>query len=163
MTYEIEIRHLFISGGHRFVGRHGKIPQEFEMAEKEKIECVGGKGIVGDRFFDYKEDYKGQLTLFSEEVYLDLIERFNVKDRGPSVFRRNVVLAGVELNSLIGQEFRLGDVDMKGTEEATPCYWMNQAFCVGANEALRGRGGLRVRILSDGELSQGGHTLVVRD
>ena len=135
---------------------------EIEMAEKKKVECVAGKGIVGDRFFDFKEDFKGQLTFFSEEVYLDLKERFNVDDRGPSVFRRNVVLTGINLNSLIDREFSLGDVDMKGTEEATPCYWMNQAYCEGAEEALRGRGGLRVRILSDGELSQGSQSLVVR-
>lgn len=163
MTYEIEIQHLFVSGGHRYKGRHGKVPQEFEMAERESIECVAGKGIVGDRFFDHKEDFKGQLTLFSKEVYLDLVEHFSVNDKGPSVFRRNVVLAGIDLNSLIGREFSLGEVDMKGAEEASPCYWMNQAFCEGAEAALRGRGGLRVRILSDGELSRGCHTLVVSD
>lgn len=163
MTYKIEIRHLFVSGGHRFKGRHGKTPQDFEMSEREKIECIAGKGIVGDRFFDFKEDYKGQLTFFSEEVYLDLKDRFCVNDKGPSVFRRNVVLAGMDLNSLIGRKFSVGDVEMTGTEEASPCYWMNQAFCEGAEKALRGRGGLRVKFLSDGELSRGCHTLVVRD
>lgn len=163
MTYEIEIRHLYVSGGHRFVGRHGKIPSEFGMTEKEEIECVRGKGIVGDRFFDYKEDFKGQMTFFSEEVYHDLKKRFNVADKEPSVFRRNVVVAGIDLNGLIGRRFNVGDVELKGTEEATPCYWMNEAFCGGAEEALRGRGGLRVRILSDGELVKGRQSLVVQD
>jgi MOSC domain-containing protein YiiM len=39
-----------------------------------------------------------------------------------------------------------------GTQESTPCYWMNQAFAEGAEEALKGHGGLRAKILSDGIL-----------
>jgi hypothetical protein len=37
-----------------------------------------------------------------------------------------------------------------GTEECRPCYWMDGVFAPGAQEFLRGRGGLRARILTDG-------------
>ena len=163
MNQEIEIKKLFVSGGHRFVGRHGKGPREHVMEERESIECVAGKGIIGDRFFDYKEDYKGQLTFFSDEVYQDMLSRFPGIDRDPSVFRRNVLIAGVELNDLIGRRFSIGDVEMLAVEEASPCYWMNEAFCDGAEEALRGRGGLRVRLLTDGVLSVGFGTLALEE
>jgi MOSC domain-containing protein YiiM len=37
-------------------------------------------------------------------------------------------------------------------EECRPCYWMNRAIAPGAEEFLKGRGGLRAKILCDGEL-----------
>jgi MOSC domain-containing protein YiiM len=42
-----------------------------------------------------------------------------------------------------------------GTEEAKPCYWMESAFGVGAEAAMKGRGGLRARVLHDGWLTRG--------
>ncbi len=131
------------------------------MEERDSIECVAGKGIIGDRYFDHKENYKGQLTFFSEEVFLDLREKFPEVDRDPSVFRRNVLVSGIDLNKLIGQRFSVGDLEMEGVEEASPCYWMNQAYCEGAEEALRGRGGLRVRFLTDGAMQVGSASLTV--
>jgi MOSC domain-containing protein YiiM len=39
-----------------------------------------------------------------------------------------------------------------GTGECRPCYWMDQALAPGAEAALRGRGGLRAQILTNGRL-----------
>jgi MOSC domain-containing protein YiiM len=39
-----------------------------------------------------------------------------------------------------------------GTEESRPCFWMDHAFGPGAQAALKGRGGLRARILTSGRL-----------
>jgi MOSC domain-containing protein YiiM len=63
-----------------------------------------------------------------------------------------VITRGVDLNDLIGQEFDVQGVRFLGTEECRPCYWMDGAFAPGAQEFLKGRGGLRARILSDGSL-----------
>lgn len=161
MKWNVEIHHLFVSEGHRFAGRHGKEPLQFPMTDRPTIECVAGKGIVGDRYFDYKPDYKGQLTFFSADAFRQIQSDLGVDDKDASVFRRNVVLSGVDLNELIGVQFSLGDVDFEGVEEARPCYWMNQAFCPGAEEWLRGKGGLRVRILTDGEIEVGQHQLAL--
>ena len=46
----------------------------------------------------------------------------------------------------------MNGVLFEGTQEASPCSWMNYAFCEGAEAALKGRGGLRARILTDGIL-----------
>jgi hypothetical protein len=54
----MKVRHLFISPGHNFFGRHHQPPGEFPTLEVAAIECVAGRGIRGDRFFDYKQDYK---------------------------------------------------------------------------------------------------------
>ena len=69
------------------------------------MECVAGKGLRGDRFFDYKEDYKGQITFFELEVYERLCEQFGESGLHAGVFRRNVITRGIDLNSLIGKEF----------------------------------------------------------
>ncbi|MCS1410647.1 MAG: hypothetical protein M2R45_03842 [Verrucomicrobia subdivision 3 bacterium] len=163
MDCEIEIRCLFVAAGHQFVGRHGKEPLTYVMEARETIECVAGKGIMGDRFFDYKPNYKGQLTFFSEEVYLKLKRQLSVEMKSSAVFRRNVLVSGIDLNPLIGKRFGLGEVEFEGVEEASPCYWMDRAFGEGAAAALRGQGGLRVRILSDGKLSRGVQRLCVFD
>lgn len=125
---------------------------EHPVEEVAEIHCVAGAGIRGDRFFDFKEDYKGQITFFADETYRDLCERFNVCDKPPSVFRRNVITRGADLYSLIGREFEVQGVRFWGMEESSPCAWMNHAFCPGAESALKNRGGLRAKILSDGIL-----------
>jgi len=53
---------------------------------------------------------------------------------------------------LIGQEFEVQGGRFLGTEECRPCYWMDGAFAPDAHELLKGRGGLRARILRDGSL-----------
>ena len=148
----MEICHLFISSGHNFVGHHGREPDTHPMIEISEIECVAARGIRGDRYFDFKDDYKGQITFFSVEVFDELCSAMQIHDCSPALARRNVITRGVDLNDLIGQEFELQGVRFLGTEECRPCYWMDSAFAPGAHEFLKGRGGLRARILSDGLL-----------
>jgi len=148
----MEICHLFISPGHNFVGHHGREPDTYPMIETPEMECVAGRGIRGDRYFDFKDDYKGQITFFALEVFDELCSALQIQPCSPSAARRNVITRGVDLNDLIGQEFDLEGVRFFGTEECRPCYWMDGAFAPGAREFLRGRGGLRAKILTDGKL-----------
>lgn len=148
----IRIKHLFISPGHNFFGHHGQEPGEHPMRECNEIKCVAGRGIEGDRFFDFKENYKGQVTFFANEVYEQLCAEFGVWDRPASVFRRNIITVGVDLPALIGKEFEVQGVRFAGTAESAPCEWMNVAFAPGAEERLKGSGGLRAKILTDGTL-----------
>lgn len=152
----VKVEHLYISPDHNYFGHHGKPPGTNPVIEMDEVKLVAGQGIRGDRFFGYREDYKGQITFFSSEVYRRLCAKFGVTDRPPSVFRRNVIVSGVDLNALIGQEFTLQGIRFLGTSECTPCYWMNQAFHEGAEEALRGNGGLRAKILTSGVLRRDG-------
>ena len=122
------------------------------MVPVDSFECVAGHGIRGDRFFDYKEDYKGQITFFSAEIFDALCAHVRPLRPTPAALRRNVLTEGIDLNSLIGRRFTLQGVEFAGTEECRPCYWMDGALGPGANAWLRGRGGLRARILSDGWL-----------
>ena len=148
----LRLLHLYISAGHNYVGQHGKEAGSNPINEVTELRCVAGRGIEGDRFFGHCENFKGQITFFADEVYQHLCEQFEVWNRPVSVFRRNVITRGVDLAGWIGEEFEIGGVRFFGTEECRPCYWMDQAFFPGAEAALRGRGGLRARILNDGVL-----------
>ncbi|MAW11229.1 MAG: molybdenum cofactor biosysynthesis protein [Verrucomicrobia bacterium] len=152
MLDEITIHNIYISDDHNFYGHHGKEPGSNPMIELDSVECEAGKGIIGDRFHNYKEDYKGQITFFSLEVYKDICTNFKLTDVSPSVFRRNVITSGVDLNSLINKKFNIQGIDFLGTQEAAPCYWMNGVVAEGAENAMKGRGGLRAKILTSGRL-----------
>jgi MOSC domain-containing protein YiiM len=148
----MEICHLYVSPGHNFFGHHEREPDQYPTIEVSMIECVAGHGVRGDRFFDYKKDYKGQITFFSLEAFDELCDALQVQDCSRALVRRNVITQDVDLNQLIGQEFEIQGVRFHGTGECRPWYWMNRAIAPGAEEFLKGRGGLRARILTDGEL-----------
>jgi hypothetical protein len=150
-----EIVQIYISPGHNFVGHHGQPAGRHPAVACSEIECVAGQGLQGDRYFGHKDNYKGQATFFAQEVYEQLGRALQVVGREPWVFRRNIITQGLNLNELIGQRFWLGDVLFEGTEECRPCAWMDQAFAPGAEQWLRGNGGLRARILTDGILRRG--------
>lgn len=151
----LEICQLYISPGHNFFGHHGREPDEHLAIEVPSIECVAGHGIRGDRFFDYKENYKGQITFFALEVFEELSTALNVQNCSSALVRRNVITRGVDLDALIEQEFEIQGVRFHGTGECRPCYWMDRAIAPCAEEFLKGRGGLRARILSNGVLHSG--------
>ena len=113
---------------------------------------MAGSGIEGDRFFNFKEDYKGQITFFELEVYDRLCRELGA-DAPPSVLRRNAITRGVDLNTLIGKKFEIQGVQFEGVAECKPCYWMNTAFAPGAEDSMQGHGGLRARILTTGVLN----------
>ena len=146
----MEICRLYISPGHNFVGRYGQEPDDFPMIEVPMVECVAGRGLRGDRYFYFKTDYKGQVTFFSLEVFDQLSGALHLQGIPPSVVRRNIFTRDVDLNNLIGQDFEVQGVRFHGTEESRPCDWMNRAIGPGAKEFLKGCGGLRARILTDG-------------
>jgi MOSC domain-containing protein YiiM len=122
------------------------------MIEVPTVECVAGRGLRGDRYFNHQENYKGQITFFSLEVFDELCGALQVEGVCRSSVRRNVFTRGVDLNELIGKDFEVQGIRFHGTEESRPCHWMNRAVAPGTQEFLSGRGGLRARILSDGIL-----------
>ena len=155
------IRQIFISSGHNYFGHHGRTPDEYPLQEVDRIECIAGRGIRGDRFFDYKDNYKGQITFFSQEVFERLCVAFPVATKSAGALRRNVIVSGADLNALIGEEFELQGVRLFGTAHCRPCYWLDQAFYPGTETWLKGNGGLRAQILTSGWLQTGAAELML--
>ena len=152
LTATITVHQLALSRGHNFFGHHGGPPGASPLERVDALECVAGRGVRGDRFFDYRENYKGQITFFALEIFDALKRELRLPLARPEATRRNVFTRGVDLGELIGAEFELQGVRFAGVEECRPCYWMDQAVGPGADAWLRGRGGLRARILFDGWL-----------
>ncbi|MEY2574375.1 MAG: hypothetical protein QOJ87_2588 [Verrucomicrobiota bacterium] len=157
------IRQIFVSPGHNYFGHHGRAPDDHPLLEVQKIECVAGHGIRGDRFYDYRDNYKGQITFFSVEVFEKLAARFGLANKSAGDLRRNVIVSDINLNDLIGEEFSIQGLRLRGTAHCRPCYWMNHALAAGAEEFLHGNGGLRAQILSDGVMAVGDAQLVLAE
>ncbi|MGE9266914.1 MAG: MOSC domain-containing protein [Verrucomicrobiales bacterium] len=157
----VHIHHLYLSPGHNYFGHHGKPAGEHPIVECRELELVAGSGIKGDRFFDFKPDYKGQITFFDYDLYREVCQRFQRPELAPSAFRRNVLVSGVDLLTLIERPFSIGEVSFTGSAECSPCYWMDQAVAPGTEDFLKGRGGLRARITRSGSLFPGPQSLLV--
>lgn len=151
----MRIERLVLSPRHNFFGHHGQPPGDAPVVEVDELECLAGRGLRGDRFLDHKPDYKGQITFFALETWEALILALGATSARPESVRRNVFTRGADLLALIGRVFEVQGVRFHGSEECRPCYWMDQAVAPGAEAWLRGRGGLRARILSDGVLTRG--------
>ncbi len=148
----MQIKAIYLSSGHDFVGRHGQERLNHGIEPVDTVECIAGSGLVGDRYFNHKQDFKGQITFFDWAIFERIRDEFNCPALNPAQFRRNVLTAGIDLNTLIGQRFTLQGIEFEGTEECRPCYWMDQAVNPGVHEALKGHGGLRAKILTSGTL-----------
>jgi len=147
------IEEIFLSPGHNYFGHHGKPAGENPLVAVSEVECVAGRGLVGDRFFDFKDDYKGQITFFAREVFEEVCRSTGVSVHlSAGLTRRNIITSGVELNDLIGRRFSVQGLEFEGMSECKPCYWMDQAIAPGAEDAMQGRGGLRAKILTSGTL-----------
>ena len=151
-TLNCRIEHIYISNGHNYVGHHGKPAGTHRIIPLKEVECVEGKGLTGDRYYNHKDNYKGQITFFEMEIYEKLCEELHAEAQPPSAFRRNIMTRGIDLNQWIGRKFLLQGVLFEGSEQCRPCYWMDQGFADGAEAALKNHGGLRARILSTGIL-----------
>ena len=87
----MKICQLFISPGHNYFDHHGQPAGENPLVEGGEVECVAGSGLVGDRVFDFKENYKGQITFFSSEVFEEICRQLGATGKSPGVTRRNVI------------------------------------------------------------------------
>lgn len=112
-----------------------------------------GRGLEGDRYRG--RDGKRAVTLVQAE-HLPVIAALLGRDEVvPEWLRRNLVVAGVNLQALIRRRFRIGDALLEGTGAAHPCSRMEETFGPGGWNALRGHGGITARVLHDGVIRVG--------
>lgn len=129
---------------------------EAEVQFQEQVECHAGKGIVGDRYYDIKEDFKGQVTFISYDLHAKMQSEFN-EEIDIKNYRRNIFVTGLNPLELVGRKFKVGDVEFLGTEDCAPCKFMDQFTAKGALSWMKQHqsGGLRAKVLTDGYLKVG--------
>ena len=91
-----------------------------KIQEVEKIELLPSKGIVGNRHFQEDNNPKSQLTLIESENIDYYNKKFNVQISYVN-FRRNIITKGIELNKLVGKQFVVGKIKVKGNDLCRPC------------------------------------------
>jgi MOSC domain-containing protein YiiM len=127
----------------------------------ERAAARAGRGLEGDRYFDGRGTFSNvhsrghDLTLIEAEV-LDALAH-EARPIGAADARRNVVTRGIDLNALVGERFRVGDVECVGRRLCEPCAHLERlAGRPGLLRALAHKGGLRADVVSDGEIRVGG-------
>lgn len=147
---EITIHHIFTSQSHNYFTRDKFDVGDSSTLEHNSVELIVGRGLQNDRF----EFSKYPITLFSLEVAEEVCSSLEL-DLDIKLFRRNIIVSGIHLNSLIGQRFKIGSVEFEGLAHCAPCTWMNAVMKKGAYSQMRGRGGLRVKVIGNGTLEIG--------
>jgi MOSC domain-containing protein YiiM len=162
--YGVEILHLLVSPAHAYFGRAKDGAADVPTLDAESAEVVAGKGIVGDRFFGKAAHMDAAVTLFAVEALEAMAAELGAGPFHPLATRRNVILRGAHLAPLLGHDFALesgtSTVQFHGGRQAHPCSWMNKVLAPGGHAAMRGRGGIRCRVLSGGMLHRGPAVLV---
>jgi MOSC domain-containing protein YiiM len=132
------------------------------MEAHDHVDAIAGTGLRGDRYATATGTWSGtgrgprDVTLIEREV----IDAVRAEDGGVDLredqTRRNLVTVGVALDRLVGREFRVGAVRMRGIRLAEPCAYLEQLTgLVGVQAALVHRAGIRAELLDDGELRVG--------
>lgn len=125
-----------------------------------------GRGLEGDRYFAGSGTFSPHPQKPDFEVTLiewEKIEAFAAESGLPFTAeraRRNLVTEGVDLNALVGKEFFVGDVRLRGMRLCEPCSYLAR---ISFPETLRGlvhKGGLRAQIVSGGVLRIGDAVVV---
>ena len=130
------------------------------MKSVTNAKAVAGRGLEGDRYYSKLGTYSNQagsgrdVTLIEIEA-IDGLKRDYEVQLDPGQPRRNIVTRGIALNHLVEQEFRIGDVVLRGTRLCEPCAHMEKLTVKGAMRGLIHRGGLRAEIISGGSIRVG--------
>lgn len=114
-----------------------------------------GKGLEGDRYhtqagkFSHKENPGREVTLIESEA-IEALNRDKKIEFGLGDSRRNLVTRGVPLNHLVGREFSVGEVVLRGIKLCHPCSYLEGLTKPGVKTGLANRGGLNAQIVTGG-------------
>lgn len=132
---------------------------EAPMTALDAVSAVAGQGLEGDRYyrragsFSAKDHPGRQITLVEVEA-LEALRAAGL-DVGIGDSRRNIVTRDVPLNHLVGREFRVGAVRLRGYKLCEPCAHLEKLAGKPIREPLIHRGGLNAEILTGGSIRVG--------
>ena len=129
------------------------------MVSVSSVRAFADRGLEGDRFFrdswDAVERSDKAVSLIEDEV-LELAAREIEVGAIGILTRRNIVTRGVPLIELLGREFAVGAVRMRGIRLFEPCgHLVAVTKLPGIFKALEHRSGLKAAVVSDGEIRIG--------
>ena len=150
MDYAIGLHHFFTSPQHNYFTHVKFKVGDAPTLSHPTLTFYAGRGLKNDRF----EESRYPVTFFSLEVAEAIEKTFN-RSIEIEHYRRNIIISGINLCELIGKEFRIGDVVFEGMAHCNPCTWMDAIIEKGTYREMKGRGGLRAKVLRGGTLTLG--------
>lgn len=132
------------------------------MVKKQAVVLEAGKGIVGDRYHNETGTFSKKLaglperevTLIESEKITDFNQAFG-QQLTFSDFRCNLVTEGITLNDLVGKEFIIGNVVLKGIRLCEPSEHLVGLLSPESLSAFEHKAGLRAQILNNGIIQTG--------
>ena len=123
-----------------------------EIRKQPFVEAIAGKGLINDRHHKEGNKNKNQITLIEIEN-IELYNQISGTSIRPIDFRRNIITKNISLNKLVGKEFHIGKVKVKGINLCEPCLYLqkklNNSNIV---KEFAHKGGLRAQILTEGTI-----------
>ena len=120
------------------------------LKEVQDADITIENGLVEDHY--RRKRGKRQVTLIQAE-HLQAVAGMLQKDSpiSPFLTRRNIVVAGLNLNALKNQQFTIGSqVILEGTGYCHPCSRMEENLGPGGYNAMRGHGGITAKVIQGG-------------
>ncbi|MCG8389672.1 MAG: MOSC domain-containing protein [Cytophagales bacterium] len=146
MSIQQLMTHHFQNGKVEWIGIRTKRRQP--MTSVSEVIALPGKGLAGDHYL--AKDGKRQVTIVQKE-HLDAVGSFlGIGTPDPSRVRRNIVISGINLSSLKGLDFKIGEALLRYTGECHPCSRMEENLGVGGYNAMRGHGGITAVVVKEG-------------
>lgn len=127
--------------------------------EMDRISVIANSGIEGERYFD-RHDEPGQNITLVEAEEIEAFTRQYGREHDLSITRRNLVTRGVRLNDLVGKEFAIGEVRLRGVELCEPCLSLGKRLATpelapaAIIKRLLHRAGLRADVLTSGVIAR---------
>ena len=129
---------------------------------------VAGRGIEGDRYAagggtwaDYP-DLEKQLTLIDRDD-VAAVARETGAALTPGDTRRNLVTTGIDLPSLVGSWFGVGEALLFGMKRCPPCTHLERLTGVRLVRAMVHRGGVNAAVFVGGAIREGDVVRLVSD
>lgn len=124
-----------------------------------QVMAIPGAGLEGDRYelkvgTFYKPEPDFELTLIEAEA-IEALRRDYQVELAAGDARRNIVTRNVPLNHLVGREFAIGNVRIRGIRLCEPCDHLQKVTGKALIKGLLHRGGLRAQILTRGAIRVG--------
>jgi MOSC domain-containing protein YiiM len=124
-----------------------------------EVQANPGAGLEGDRYARQAGTFSKplpeyELTLIEAEA-IEALHREYAVTMNPGEARRNLVTRDVPLNHLVGKDFQIGEVKIRGIRLCEPCGHLQTLTGKPVIKGLRHRGGLRAQILSPGTIRVG--------
>jgi MOSC domain-containing protein YiiM len=138
------------------------------MRRVPSARLLAGRGLAGDRYAlgggtwaDYP-DLEKQLTLI-DAAAVAAVARETGATLTPADLRRNLETTGVDLPSLVGAWFEVGDALLFGMKRCPPCTHLERLTGVRLIKPMVHRGGINAAVFIGGQVRDGDAVRPVAD